>query len=197
MPNYSTGKIYRIVCEETGEVYIGSTITSLNLRYNNHKCEAYLENRFCVSRQIIHRGKHRIELIEDYPCENREQLLWRERHWIDQTECINKVPPVVSTEEIRQMKCRHANTYRNTPHGEEYRHERNKMYSEMPPIQCECGGTYTYKHKARHEATIPHRLGTDPVFKQQYDEETAKRKEEQKQRKREYKAQWYQAHKPL
>lgn len=37
--------------------------------------------------------------------------------------------------------------------------EFNKKYSEIPPIQCECGGTYTYKHKSRHLKTEAHRLG--------------------------------------
>ena len=33
----------------------------------------------------------KIELIEDYPCESREQLAKREGHYIKQEECINKV----------------------------------------------------------------------------------------------------------
>lgn len=70
----------------------------------------------------------------------------------------------------------------------------NDYYSNLEPIHCECGGSYTYKHKARHEATIPHRLGTDPEFRRQHEEETKKRKEEQAQRKREYKAQYAKDH---
>jgi hypothetical protein len=197
MPDYSNAKIYRIVCEETGEVYIGSTTSPLNLRYNNHKCEAYMENKFCVSRQIIHRGKHRIELIEEYPCENKQQLLWRERHFIDQTECINKIVPIVSGEEIRQMWCEKSQKFRKTLNGKEYHDRMNKKYTEMGSIKCECGLTYTYKHKVRHEKSISHRLGTDPVFKQQHDEEMEKLKDEQKQRKREYKARWYKSKKSM
>ena len=189
MVNYYNGKIYRLVCKDTGEVYIGSTVCALNLRYNNHKCEAYMENKFCVSRQIIQRENHSIELIENYPCNTKEELLFRERHWIDQTECINKSTPILSVEEKRQMKCRQASKYRQI-HKEVIK-EWNSKYATFPPIQCECGETYTYKHRARHEASLSHRLGTDQVFRQQHEEEKIKRKEEQQERKREYKARWW------
>jgi hypothetical protein len=34
-----------------------------------------------------------IVLLEDCPCERKEQLHARERHWIDNTECVNKIKP--------------------------------------------------------------------------------------------------------
>jgi hypothetical protein len=84
MPNYSNGKIYRIVCNETGEQYIGSTTQSLALRLGQHKCHCN-----CISRQILERNNYAIVLIEEYPCENKEQLCRRERHYIETMECIN------------------------------------------------------------------------------------------------------------
>ena len=35
--DYKNGKIYRIVCEETGRQYIGSTCSTLVKRLSNHK----------------------------------------------------------------------------------------------------------------------------------------------------------------
>jgi group I intron endonuclease len=184
MCDYSTSKIYKIICNDTNEVYVGSTIESLQRRLSRHVSDAKHKTRLCTSSEIINRGNFRIELIEDFPCENKHQLLHRERFYIEHLNCVNKCIPITTCAEKQEAIKRNHDKW-------------NPIMASLPPIQCECGSTYTYKHKTRHEAGIPHRLGTDPVFKQQYDEETAKRKEEHKQRKREYKAQWYQAHKPV
>jgi len=37
MPDYQKGKIYKIVCNETGLVYIGSTTQALSQRLQGHK----------------------------------------------------------------------------------------------------------------------------------------------------------------
>ena len=38
-------------------------------------------------------------LIEEYPCETKQELLWRERFWIDNNNCINKYKPIITKEE--------------------------------------------------------------------------------------------------
>jgi len=195
MPDYSQSKIYEIVCNITGERYIGSTTTALNRRYANHKCEAPLENKYCVSSQIILRGNHCIRLIEEYPCNNKEELAWKEREWIETLDCINKQKPIVNHDEELERARKHSDNFRkNNP---EKIKEFNKKYSELPPIQCECGGTYTYKHKARHLETEEHRLGVDEEYRKQKEEEDRVKKEAQRERKKEYKAQWYQKRKLL
>ena len=35
----------------------------------------------------------KIYLVEDFPCERKEQLTGRERHYIENTDCVNKVVP--------------------------------------------------------------------------------------------------------
>lgn len=181
MTDYSTSKIYKIICNITQETYIGSTITPLKHRLCQHISDAKHKSQVCASKHIIDRGDFKIELIEDFPCETKQDLLFRERYWIENMDCINKVRPINTTEETALLK----KTIRDI---------HNKKHTEQPPIQCECGGTYTYKHKARHMNTLEHRLATEPEFKRQHDEETAKRKEEQAQRKKEYKAQYAKDH---
>lgn len=97
MPNYSNGKIYRIVCNETGEQYIGSTTQSLAQRLACHKCK-----QTCKSKQIIERGNYEMVLIEECPCENKEQLGRRERHYIETMECINANIPTRTLKEYRE-----------------------------------------------------------------------------------------------
>ena len=91
--------------------------------------------------------------------------------------------------EKREEILQHAKEYREI--NKEQITIQNKKYSDLPPIQCECGGTYTYKHKSRHCTTLEHKLGTDSEFKAQYEEEQKQKKEEQKKRVKEYKAKWH------
>ena len=91
---YETGKIYQIVCNVTGEVYIGSTRQDLQYRLNKH-----INDGTCSSKQIIERGDYTPSIIEDYPCRNENELLWRERYYYDTMECINVIRPIVTEEE--------------------------------------------------------------------------------------------------
>jgi hypothetical protein len=97
MPDYSKGKIYEIVCNITKEKYIGSTISGLSKRKAQHK-----EKRKTTATQIIDRNDYYINLVENYPCDNKEQLLKREREWIEKGGCINKHRPIITKEEDRQ-----------------------------------------------------------------------------------------------
>jgi len=80
-------KIYRIVDNTNGNIYIGKTKKKyLCQRLAQHKYD-YKNNKPCMSRDIIKNGDYRMELIEETDDETRE------RYWIENTECINKVVP--------------------------------------------------------------------------------------------------------
>jgi hypothetical protein len=98
MPDYNNGKIYRIVCNETGEQYIGSTTLSLSQRLANH-VYSIKRNNPCKSSSIIERGNYEMVLIEDCPCETKEQLHRRERHYIETMVCVNKIIPLRTQKE--------------------------------------------------------------------------------------------------
>lgn len=72
---YSEGKIYKIVCRITGDVYIGSTIQPLNARMCEHRRDAKALTVICQSKLIMDRGDYYIELIELYPCNSQSELL--------------------------------------------------------------------------------------------------------------------------
>jgi len=97
------GIIYKIVCNETGEVYYGSTTQSLNNRMICHKsgCKAWkLGNAgHSTSYNIIDRGNYAYVLIEAVECENKHQLHERERFYIQNNECINHVIPTRTDKE--------------------------------------------------------------------------------------------------
>ena len=95
MSNYQNGKIYKIIDNTNDNIYVGSTTQkTLARRLDNHRghYKNYLEGkgRKCMSYDIIINNDYKIILIEDYPCDNRDQLRMREQYWIDKTKCINK-----------------------------------------------------------------------------------------------------------
>ena len=97
MTNYNNGKIYKIVCNLTNEVYIGSTTQSLSKRLAQHVQEykVHVRNNRSSTRssQIIERGNYNIILIEEVSCNNKEQLHRVERKHIEANTCINVVIP--------------------------------------------------------------------------------------------------------
>ena len=93
MPDYSNGKIYKIVCNITGEQYIGGTIQKLSQRLTQHVSSSKKTCRPCKSRDIILRGDYQIVLIENYSCNNKEELERKEREHIESNICVNKYIP--------------------------------------------------------------------------------------------------------
>ena len=83
MVDYSNGKIYRIVCNNTGKVYIGSTTQPLSKRLVAHRLDykKYLngKGKFITSFEIIKNNDYSIILIENVTCNNKEELLKKER----------------------------------------------------------------------------------------------------------------------
>ena len=81
--NYQNGKIYKIVCNLTNEIYIGSTCEPTLARrlaghvtqYKNHKNG---KTNYVTSFRIIERCNYNIYLIENFPCNNKDELTKRE-----------------------------------------------------------------------------------------------------------------------
>jgi hypothetical protein len=96
MPNYQNGKIYKIVCNETNEIYIGSTTAPLSRRLVEHvsRCKLYQQQKIkykTLSSIIIERGNYNIHLIENFPCSNAKELSLREGEIQREYICVNKV----------------------------------------------------------------------------------------------------------
>jgi hypothetical protein len=106
MVNYQNGKIYKIECNETGQVYYGSTTRKLCERVADHRseCRMWLKGKVdkCQSFDIIERGNYSYSLVEDCSCERKEQLHARERFYIKNNECVNKRIPGRTMKEWRE-----------------------------------------------------------------------------------------------
>lgn len=95
MPDYQKGQIYSIRSYQTDDIYIGSTCDNLRKRFSSHKSQykANLKdkNNNISCFKILKYDDAYIELIEDYPCDNKQQLLKQEGVCIRATEnCINR-----------------------------------------------------------------------------------------------------------
>ena len=93
------GIVYIIECNITGEVYIGSTMLSLEERYKKHR----RSNR-SSARGIIDRGNHMVRALEVVDTEDRDQLRIREQYWMNQYECVNQIKAYTTQEERKEKQ---------------------------------------------------------------------------------------------
>lgn len=93
--DYQKAKIYKIVDNTTDNIYIGSTCEPTLARrlakyvgsYESHLNETY---HYDSSFEILKNGDYNIVLIENYPCNTKDELFSRERHWTNALICVNK-----------------------------------------------------------------------------------------------------------
>ena len=83
MPDYSLGKIYKIVNDIDDEIYIGSTADTLSRRFSGHKVKA---KRVPNRKIYLHFDLHGIEcfrivLVENWSCDSKDELTMREEFW--------------------------------------------------------------------------------------------------------------------
>lgn len=100
--NFANGKIYKITNSTDTQYYIGSTCETLSNRFNRHKSKykTYYHNG-SVFKLFDKYGIEncKIELIENYPCDNKKQLHSREGQIIKQyfDKCVNKkIPKIIN-----------------------------------------------------------------------------------------------------
>ena len=94
MPDYKNGKVYSIRSYTNPHiVYIGSTTNRLTDRFRQHKNQSKSKPNCLPLYQVVNGNWEDffIELVEDYPCENKNQLHRREGELIRERSTINKV----------------------------------------------------------------------------------------------------------
>ena len=103
MDKYKKACIYGIRCNTTNELYIGSTYNKLNVRLGKHLTD--MRGYLCINKkhrnyrrafEVLFNDNYEIFKIEDWPCNNREELHMREGMYIYKywKEIVNKRLPV-------------------------------------------------------------------------------------------------------
>ena len=159
------GKIYRL---SNGEKhYYGSTTKDLKKRLKQHIY--YYENKIKVSSVILFDSvvyNVSIDLMEEIECDDKEDLLWLERWWIENNECVNRYMPIRKDGESEEVS---RNTDKRKEYIKEYcvenKDKRNKVsldfyYKNKKELSkkfiCECGCETNKHHIARHRKTKKH-----------------------------------------
>jgi len=106
MPNYQNSKIYKLICDNPELVYYGSTTQKyLASRLSGHH-QGYKKKliKHCSSYKLFEAGNVKIFLVESFPCKSKEELLYRERYWIENNSCVNISKPITTKEEKREQR---------------------------------------------------------------------------------------------
>ena len=107
---YKKGKIYKLIDNTNENIYYGSTIQTLKerLRGHNKDLKYFILKReksfWCQSNKILMNNDYKIELIEDYPCNNKKELNRREDYFIQNFNCINTRSAYNTPEQRKEKK---------------------------------------------------------------------------------------------
>ena len=147
MVNYQNGKIYKIINENNDIIYIGSTAEKhLSQRYTRHEYKA---------------PNHKIILIENYPCNSKEELCKREQQIIEEySNLLNERKAYSSQEQKQEYIKEYYNQNRSKILEQQvniyYQNNKNKI-SEKAKVKviCEfCNCEIRKKALKRHQRTI-------------------------------------------
>jgi len=144
--NYKIGRVYKIINRLTTDIYIGSTFSTLNERWREHKNKFnyWLNNKTKNKCSIFDNFKkygihnHKIILIKEYLCykediKDYKHLRSKEQLWINKMNCINKYSSFnpLQKERIKQTakKWRDVNINRIKDKAKEW-YEKNKDYDK-------------------------------------------------------------------
>ena len=78
--------VYKLECNKTGLIYVGSTIQKLYDRKGKHMYD-YRNNVNITSNKVIEGGDWNIHLLEEV--DDKSLLKQREQYWIDTVDCVN------------------------------------------------------------------------------------------------------------
>jgi hypothetical protein len=145
--DYKNGKIYKVQFDD-GHFYFGSTAGTLRHRFWHH---THGEDSSC-NRYVKEVGKDtcRIVLVEDYPCENKDQLRRKEDEHIqlnrENEMCLNIRRAFTTPEEKKADQQRYDKAYYET-HREEA-NVKAKSYHETHKEECKAKAKAYYEtHK--------------------------------------------------
>ncbi len=171
MPDYSKGKIYKIVSDDTDVIYVGSTTHKYLKSYfsNNHTCRyrLWLEGKvpYKYSFELMKLPHNDIFQLQPYPCNSKHELEAKEREWMEKLRkdgltVINKNVPGRTAAEYYQVNrgkiLEYNKKWKQDNRGEISKYQ--KEYQEKNQVKCACGGSSS-KIKCRravHEKSKTH-----------------------------------------
>ena len=151
------GKVYKIVCCLTDDVYIGSTTQELRYRFRDHKngFKQYLQGKFREVAIFQYFKTYGIEnfkilLIKEYDVSDKKQLLAYEQLWMSKIKCVNKYDAFIIPF-LQKIKYNETN--------KKYRQVNRAKLNEKAKqkIKCDCGSEIRKSDMARHRNSKKHK----------------------------------------
>lgn len=166
MNKYNNGKIYGLYYEDK-LIYIGSTILTMTARMRSHFKSIKSLKKGTSKLYIFLRendlSKLTNELIEEYPCNSKKELLRREgEHQRKYTGLLNKEIAGRTKKEWRDENREINNSKNRIKYYEqiEYNKQRKKEYYSKKRdllITCECGKVIREVSKGKHIKSLKHK----------------------------------------
>ena len=146
MSDTRIGRIYKIICSKSNDVYVGSTFNALRTRMAQHK--GHFEQKLGTYPSFKRHGWESLHiiLIAEYEVVDRKHLLMYETLWINRLKACNKIvsfQPFSVKEQIRLWyQCNKAKI-----------NERQSIR-----YQCGCGSNIRRDSKSDHERSKKHQM---------------------------------------
>ena len=170
--DFQNGKIYKITNNINSEVYVGSTCDILRKRFNNHTRQITQESKknrpLYKMMNELGTDVFRIDLIENYPSDDKQALRQREGYWIRQMGTLNKViagrtakeanQEYAKTEkriQYEQSEERKASKIKSAKENYEKNKDEINVY-RREKILCECGFLSCRGSLTKHKKTKKH-----------------------------------------
>ena len=194
MPNYQNSKIYKLWSPqgEEDEIYIGSTTQLLHMRKSHHKNKSHN----CSSKILFEKYDDvRIEVLEEYPCNSKQELQKKEGEYIRINKCLNKIiagrtkkERYEDTKELVKLKSKE---YRDN--HKQTLAEKAKEYREINKEKIK---EYKKQHRENNKEYIKDYLKNWRENNKEYIKEKNKEwVEKNKERKKELHKMWYEKNK--
>jgi len=158
MNKYEQGKLYKITDIGYTKCYIGSTcdrLLSQRMARHEEQFKRYSQGKANWSSSFnlfeefgIENCK--IELIEEYTCENRHQLSKREGFYIQNTNCVNKQ---IAGRTKAEYKAQFGDWYLKMNNERYYNNREEIVQKQAETTECGCGSTLRKSDLQRHYRT--------------------------------------------
>ena len=157
--SYDKARIYIIRNTVDDDTYVGSTVARLSKRMSKHREDMRQDkrhSRLYEKMRELGSDKFYIELLEECPVENIEQLRKKEGEYIRQLGTLNmsiagRTRKEWVDENIEERREYLSNYYKNNPEKYKQYQENNKQ-----KVECDCGSFVSKHHWKEHLSTKKH-----------------------------------------
>ncbi len=159
--NFNNGKIYKITNDYNNDIYVGSTCDTLVKCFSCHRCKINCKRDghrpLYTLMKEIGVDRFRIELIEDFPCEDKYQLRQKEGFWIRELGTLNKTIENRSRAEYVAVNREKILEYSKQYSKQNYAENKEILLEKLKEtITCECGCVVNKSHLQRHKRSKKH-----------------------------------------